>query len=177
MSTGGPGGARTARWVVGCVVALLVCVGLLGALRGGTEDGSDAATSVLAGAELPPGAGRERVTPTSVPATTAPSTTAPSTTGPLATTTTAPPTTAPPSTTATPPTTLAPPEPIRPVAPVAPPPTGPPPVPVAPTPAAPSTGAFRNCTEARTAGAAPVYRGQPGYGPHLDRDGDGVGCE
>jgi len=36
---------------------------------------------------------------------------------------------------------------------------------------------FRNCTEARTAGAAPVYRGQPGYGEHLDRDGDGVGCE
>lgn len=38
-------------------------------------------------------------------------------------------------------------------------------------------GAFRSCTEARAAGAAPVYRGQPGYGPHLDRDGDGVGCE
>ena len=40
-----------------------------------------------------------------------------------------------------------------------------------------ATGAFRNCTEARAAGAAPVYRGQPGYGPHLDRDNDGVGCE
>lgn len=38
-------------------------------------------------------------------------------------------------------------------------------------------GAFRNCSEARAAGAAPVFRGQPGYGPHLDRDGDGVGCE
>jgi len=38
-------------------------------------------------------------------------------------------------------------------------------------------GAYRNCTEARAAGAAPVYRGQPGYGPHLDRDGDGIGCE
>lgn len=38
-------------------------------------------------------------------------------------------------------------------------------------------GAFRNCSEARAAGAAPVRRGQPGYGPHLDRDGDGVGCE
>jgi len=36
---------------------------------------------------------------------------------------------------------------------------------------------YRNCTEARAAGAAPVYRGQPGYGPHLDRDNDGVGCE
>ena len=38
-------------------------------------------------------------------------------------------------------------------------------------------GAFRNCTEARAAGAAPVRRGEPGYGPHLDRDNDGIGCE
>jgi hypothetical protein len=37
--------------------------------------------------------------------------------------------------------------------------------------------AFANCAEARAAGAAPVRRGDPGYGPHLDRDGDGVGCE
>ncbi|WP_100868590.1 excalibur calcium-binding domain-containing protein [Novosphingobium kunmingense] len=40
-----------------------------------------------------------------------------------------------------------------------------------------SGGAFRNCSEARAAGAAPVRRGDPGYGPHLDRDDDGVGCE
>lgn len=40
-----------------------------------------------------------------------------------------------------------------------------------------NTGAYRNCTEARAAGAAPVRRGSPGYGPHLDRDGDGIGCE
>lgn len=39
------------------------------------------------------------------------------------------------------------------------------------------TGAFRNCSAARAAGAAPVRRGSPGYGSHLDRDGDGVGCE
>ena len=38
-------------------------------------------------------------------------------------------------------------------------------------------GAYRNCSEARAAGAAPVYRGDPGYGSHLDRDNDGVGCE
>lgn len=37
--------------------------------------------------------------------------------------------------------------------------------------------AFRNCSEARAAGAAPVRRGDPSYGPHLDRDNDGVGCE
>lgn len=37
--------------------------------------------------------------------------------------------------------------------------------------------AFANCSEARAAGAAPVRRGEPGYGPHLDRDDDGIGCE
>jgi hypothetical protein len=36
---------------------------------------------------------------------------------------------------------------------------------------------YGNCDAARAAGAAPVYRGDPGYGSHLDRDGDGVACE
>ena len=36
---------------------------------------------------------------------------------------------------------------------------------------------FANCTAARAAGAAPVRRGQKGYGSHLDRDNDGIGCE
>ncbi len=36
---------------------------------------------------------------------------------------------------------------------------------------------FANCTAARQAGAAPVRRGAPGYGRHLDRDDDGLGCE
>ena len=36
---------------------------------------------------------------------------------------------------------------------------------------------YANCTEARAAGAAPVRRGDPGYSPKLDRDGDGIGCE
>ncbi|TFV64888.1 UNVERIFIED_ORG: excalibur calcium-binding domain-containing protein [Bacillus sp. AZ43] len=36
---------------------------------------------------------------------------------------------------------------------------------------------YRNCDEARAAGAAPVYSGQYGYGSHLDADYDGVGCE
>lgn len=36
---------------------------------------------------------------------------------------------------------------------------------------------FENCTAAREAGAVPVRRGDPGYGSHLDRDGDGIGCE
>ncbi|KAB8125980.1 hypothetical protein F9U64_21140 [Gracilibacillus oryzae] len=36
---------------------------------------------------------------------------------------------------------------------------------------------YKNCTVARDAGAAPVRTGDPGYASHLDRDGDGVGCE
>lgn len=36
---------------------------------------------------------------------------------------------------------------------------------------------FGNCDAARAAGAAPVRLGDPGYGDHLDRDGDGTGCE
>lgn len=36
---------------------------------------------------------------------------------------------------------------------------------------------YPNCKAAKQAGAAPVYRGDPGYGSHLDKDGDGVGCE
>lgn len=36
---------------------------------------------------------------------------------------------------------------------------------------------YANCAAARAAGAAPVYRGEPGYGQHLDRDNDGIGCE
>ncbi len=43
--------------------------------------------------------------------------------------------------------------------------------------ARPSGGAYANCAAARAAGAAPVRRGEPGDGPNLDRDGDGVGCE
>ena len=36
---------------------------------------------------------------------------------------------------------------------------------------------FRNCSEARAAGVAPIRRGEPGYADHLDRDGDGIACE
>ena len=36
---------------------------------------------------------------------------------------------------------------------------------------------YANCAQARSAGAAPIYRGQPGYAEHLDRDGDGIACE
>lgn len=36
---------------------------------------------------------------------------------------------------------------------------------------------YANCTAVRAAGAAPIRSGDPGYGSHLDRDGDGVACE
>lgn len=36
---------------------------------------------------------------------------------------------------------------------------------------------YLNCAAARAAGVTPILRGQPGYGRHLDRDGDGVACE
>jgi hypothetical protein len=48
------------------------------------------------------------------------------------------------------------------------------------TTAVPASGEpvyYENCSAVRAAGAAPVYAGQPGYGTHLDRDGDGIGCE
>ncbi|RAJ38673.1 excalibur calcium-binding domain-containing protein [Kitasatospora sp. SolWspMP-SS2h] len=36
---------------------------------------------------------------------------------------------------------------------------------------------YKNCTEAKAAGAAPLHRGEPGYRSALDRDGDGIACE
>jgi len=41
----------------------------------------------------------------------------------------------------------------------------------------PASTYYANCTVVREAGKAPIRRGDPGYGPHLDRDGDGVACE
>ncbi|WP_329378223.1 excalibur calcium-binding domain-containing protein [Streptomyces sp. NBC_01351] len=36
---------------------------------------------------------------------------------------------------------------------------------------------YRNCSAVKAAGKAPIRRGDPGYGQHLDRDGDGIACE
>jgi excalibur calcium-binding domain-containing protein len=47
----------------------------------------------------------------------------------------------------------------------------------APDPAPAPDAYYANCTAARAAGAAPLYAGQPGYRPALDRDKDGVACE
>ncbi|MGX7349730.1 thermonuclease family protein [Dolosicoccus paucivorans] len=36
---------------------------------------------------------------------------------------------------------------------------------------------YKNCSEVRAAGAAPIYPGDPGWDPKFDRDNDGIGCE
>jgi Excalibur calcium-binding domain len=36
---------------------------------------------------------------------------------------------------------------------------------------------FAGCGEVRERGLAPLHRGDPGYGEHMDGDGDGVACE
>lgn len=46
-----------------------------------------------------------------------------------------------------------------------------------PGPAPGAAVRFKNCAEARAAGAAPLHQGDPGYSRSLDRDGDGVACE
>jgi len=57
--------------------------------------------------------------------------------------------------------------------------TAKPPAPVRTTtkPAPPPAVYYKNCDDVRAHGAAPLYRGQPGYRAALDRDGDGVACE
>jgi len=42
----------------------------------------------------------------------------------------------------------------------------------------PPPGAFYSgCDDARAAGVAPLYRGEPGYAERMDGDGDGIACE
>ncbi|WP_371409373.1 excalibur calcium-binding domain-containing protein [Micromonospora zamorensis] len=42
---------------------------------------------------------------------------------------------------------------------------------------APETPYYKNCDAVRDAGADPLYPGEPGFRPELDRDGDGEACE
>ena len=51
------------------------------------------------------------------------------------------------------------------------------PRPAAPTPAPPAELYFSSCKEAHAAGYSHMHRGEPGYSPHLDRDGDGIACD
>ena len=36
---------------------------------------------------------------------------------------------------------------------------------------------YASCDDAKAAGAAPMYKGDPGYRPELDRDKDGIACD
>ena len=36
---------------------------------------------------------------------------------------------------------------------------------------------WQGCNDARAAGTAPIYEGEPGYRPDMDGDGDGIACE
>lgn len=43
---------------------------------------------------------------------------------------------------------------------------------------APEAGDYwHGCHDARAAGTAPIYRGEPGYRPGMDGDSDGIACE
>lgn len=53
-------------------------------------------------------------------------------------------------------------------------------VPAAPAPQQTQPGgdvSFSSCKEAHAAGYSNIRRGEPGYSPNLDRDGDGIACE
>ncbi|WP_194293049.1 excalibur calcium-binding domain-containing protein [Streptomyces smaragdinus] len=54
----------------------------------------------------------------------------------------------------------------------------PPPSPTTnPVDEAPPSVYYANCAAVRAAGQAPLYRGEPGYRPALDRDNDGTACD
>ncbi|WP_433600031.1 excalibur calcium-binding domain-containing protein [Nocardia sp. CA-135953] len=36
---------------------------------------------------------------------------------------------------------------------------------------------YTDCDQVRAEGKLPLYRGQPGYNPYLDPDGDGIACD
>jgi hypothetical protein len=44
-------------------------------------------------------------------------------------------------------------------------------------PSSSSAVAYQNCAEVRAAGKAPLHRGDPGYTPALDKNGDGIACD
>lgn len=44
-------------------------------------------------------------------------------------------------------------------------------------PQSPASAYYDSCADARQAGVAPLYLGEPGYRSGLDRDGDGVACD
>ncbi|MCK8673535.1 excalibur calcium-binding domain-containing protein [Rhodococcus sp. HM1] len=154
---------KTWPWVLGAGVLGFAVLGSVV----DTEDKKDAPAAVVAtttSSAAPTTTTAPRTTTTTVPPTTT-ATTAPAvvplvpqveTTTTVYTPPPAPAYTPPPTTQYTPPPTTE---------------YTPPPAPRQPT------VSYRNCDEAKAAGAAPILKGEPGYGTHLDRDKDGIACD
>lgn len=158
---GGPRRLTTLAIVV--VPAALMALVLLNPFSSGdsTDTAPDflpttPATTAATPAERSEKPARAERTPTSTPTQIASSTP----TGPPTTPTTTPTTTEVSPRSATPTTTA--------------PKTTPPTPSLTPTPA---IVVYNSCAEVRAAGKAPLHRGDPGYSPALDRNGDGVACE
>jgi hypothetical protein len=150
-------GWPVAAQVVSGVLAFFVLAGAAGAAAGPPRP-KPANVSTFVATTLPRPTTTEYIAPTTTTTTEAPTTT---TAAPTTTTTEY----TRPTTAYSPPTTA-----YR--APVySPPPTDTPPT------TAGSSVYYSNCADARAHGAAPIYQGQPGYRPGLDRDGDGIACE
>ena len=146
--TSGP--MRRSQIAVACLVSAMSF-----ALGGCGDDGTDDEPGTVI-----PGATTEEPTPTPTPTESA---------SPTSTATTTPTPTPTPTATATATATVE-------ATPVPTPKATPKPTPKA-TPKPKPAVYYANCTEVREAGADPIRRGQPGYGSHLDRDGDGIACE
>lgn len=160
---------RVAVDMVAVTVVLALGLGVALSLRG--DEGPRVASA--AGGRAPT-ISAPTTTPTTSPPTTATPTSLPSTTVPLGaklagaaptTTSASPPSTAPPTTSA-PPTTA----PARPPAPPTTATTRPTTTTTEPAPH------YEDCEDALRDGALPLSAGDPGYGRHLDRDGDGEAC-
>lgn len=153
----------------GCLtLILLFLIGACGAIFGDDEDGDSNITPTSTSSRTTT---TPTVTVTPSPSTTAtsepePSETSTRTSTPAATPTTSRSTTPRPTRTSTPPP--------QPTSEPEPEPTS---EPESEPEQPPAEVFYDNCTEVKEAGAAPIYAGQPGFGSHLDRDGDGVACE
>ncbi|MBM7415827.1 MULTISPECIES: excalibur calcium-binding domain-containing protein [Nocardiaceae] len=164
---------RRKFWIAPALAILpaLIAAGLSAPPPNQTETDSERVVTVTVSSTPRTSPTTTSAAPTPTPTTTvAPTTTAKPTT-------TAPPTATVPPTRFVPPLTTTTPVPIYTPPPVA--ETEPEYVPPAPVdiPEAPSAAYYANCTAVRTAGAAPIYAGQPGYRLELDRNRDGVACE
>ncbi|MFD3675505.1 excalibur calcium-binding domain-containing protein [Streptomyces sp. NPDC058613] len=146
-----------------CVLATLIWIGLFvdpAPRQGDPSEPAETPPAASPSASTPPRTAQPTSPPSPTPPSTTPSPVPPSITAPK-TTTAAP---------------SGPPAPTDPVAPAEPSAATTPAEPAEPATEA-SSAYYRRCADARAAGAAPLYRGQPGYRSGLDRDGDGVACE